>query len=627
MLVLWAAAAALTEAAILERIFFVRLRRATDSLELVANYAIGVLVVGLVVAAATRLARRSRGGAPAGRVIEACLGIGLLGAVLWNATVAFRLGGRHASLGAALLAVLVLVLVTLAAIAFARATPKRAATVRIGLALYVGAAMLINPLRRGDTASGVEVAHARLTAAPRNVLVILTDTLRSDYLGCYGQALPTSPTIDSLAVAGARFTDAIGAASWTLPSTASLMTGWFPASHGADRPFAAIRPGAPRLASIFAGAGFRTAAFSENAMIIPRYGFGDGFDHYWSFWFPWVTQSALAHRVHARAGLPWLSFTEKREYPESFEDPRDLRWDARVTAERVSAWIDEHASERFFVYVHFMGPHGPYGPPEYLLPGAAPRVRLADHPKSIGEAFPLGTPGAPVSDDERAFITTMYAADVRYVDSAVARIVDTLRRRNLLDDTLILFTSDHGEEFFEHSGWNHGASAFREITDVPLIVAGAGIRARGEVIGDRVRTIDVAPTLVELAGLVTNAPFAGHSLAGRLTGSPAPQDAPPAFVDACVRRPSDGSVAALVTNAYKVVRVRAGDRDTVMLFDRRSDPTEEHDLAPTLPATRDSLLRGLYEWERVAGAHGGSARDLPVDPTMEDALRSLGYIN
>lgn len=603
-------AGAILEMRLLEHWHHIGLRQRAPYLQQSVNY---LVYVGLPCVVAWWIARRRFGPRPA-RALEGLLGVGLVaGLVLgtawllpWKRTV------PPLALGA-----LVVAAALAAAWAFPRARAARVAW-RVALAVVVVGIVGLEPSvgrYTGWRAGGREVVGP-------DVLFVVFDTLREDGLSCYGAEAPTSPVVDRIAARGVRFTNAYAQSSWTLPTTATLHTGRHPSSHGATAKGRGIGAAATTLAERFRAAGYHTAAFSENHLVTPRYGFGQGFDRFWASWIPRVNRVSVLHELFERTGLPPVLDARTRAHPKRATEPSDVTWDARVTVDHALRYLDGLRGS-VFLYLHFMGPHGPYGPPEFLLDDP-PAVRVADHPRDMGGAYPIGPAGQPVSDAERDVMRRLYLADIAYVDREVGRVLEALERTGRAANTIVLVTSDHGEEFYEHEGWNHGGSVFGEVVRVPLVLAPPNGIAPARVESTLVSQLDVLPTLLELAGLPRDEGNEGESLAGALSGEgPA---ARPVLVEGCANRPPGAGMDALVATPWKLVSVAYGGRDTLLLFDVDADPGERHDVGAAHAALRDSLAAELAGRRMAAAGRSSDARRVPMDEESLDALRNLGYI-
>ncbi len=311
-------------------------------------------------------------------------------------------------------------------------------------------------------------------APTRGYVLISIDTLRADHVGAYGYDKPTTPFLDSLAARGVLFERAYAPIPATLPSHLSMFTGLYPGEHGVYPPSGILSPDIPTLPERFRAAGFRTAGHSEGGYVMGGYGFARGFEEWTDTEY---TSDADVDRTFGR-GAEFL---------------------ARVGSD-----------ERFFLFLHTYAVHDPYAPPGGaggFFEGAPP----ADAFEPTGENLASFNRGrlrvAPGAVD---WYRALYDASVRYVDGALERLVGELERLGLADETTLVVTSDHGEEFLEHGRLAH-TQIYPESLHVPLIVIPPGNGAAVRVPG-LVQLVDLPTTLVELAGLEPLLPGGGRSL-------------------------------------------------------------------------------------------------------------------
>lgn len=422
-------------------------------------------------------------------------------------------------------------------------------------------------LAAAGVAAGVGglVARSRATRRP-NVVVILVDTLRADHLPTHGYARATAPFVDSLARAGVVFENAWSTSSWTAPATASLFTSLYPQDHGVvhslDREAADGRrlvdriPGdVETLAEMFRAAGYRTLGVSDNAHVSRETGFDQGFDEFES------GTGATAERLHK-----WV---------------RDRR-------ERL-------ARGPYFLYVHYVEPHEPYLPRE---PWHADFAR-------DGRAHPT-----------HAKFVDAYDSEIRSLDDGLARLY---RACGWAEDTVVIVTSDHGEEFGDHGRGGHAHTLYDEVLRVPLIVHGVpGAVARR--VDEPVSLVDVLPTLRELLGGPADPRAEGVSLLPLLRGGTTGFDRP---LFAHLVQFETGRVwDASIEGGWKRLRLSDG---TSHLFDLDGDPREIHDLAEALP----SVAAALDRRDRAVAARRPEA-PVPVETLVSretaESLRALGYV-
>jgi arylsulfatase A-like enzyme len=435
-------------------------------------------------------------------------------------------------------------------------------------------------------------------APPEIVIVIGIDTLRADHLGLYGAARPTSPFLDSLAREGAVFERAYATSPWTLPTFASIFTGRLQSGHAAgviprnsDREWESeqigplqrtvLDPAAETLAGRLADAGWKGLAVVQNPYLNPAFGIDRGFEFY-----------------DYLAG--------------DWQDSRR----ADEVIDRSLQWIDEQGGERFMLFVHLFDPHMPYDPP-------APWAGTFTDAISGGGSLPVaGLPqdihdnAAELSEARREFIAAAYDEEIRFVDSQLERFVASLRQRGIWDRALVVLTSDHGEELFDHGGFEHGHTLYEELLRVPLIIWGPGIE--GSRTQEPVSVADITPTVLDAAGLSSPEGIFGRSLLPHLLdGSPIGERV---LVAEGTLYGAERKAAILWP--HKLIRNERNGR--TWLFDLEADPGEQHPLTGS-PEIRDALAAAL-DLQLRASADGVSYEQMEIDPELREQLRALGYI-
>jgi choline-sulfatase len=320
--------------------------------------------------------------------------------------------------------------------------------------LLTGCSRPPEPPRKTEPTSSSPAAHEPVKR-PANVLLVTIDTLRADYLGCYGRDSIATPNIDKLAARGVRFSQAIAQVPLTAPSHASILTGAYPPRHKLRDMGGFVLDGKiPTLATLAAAVGFETAAFVGSSVLHHSYGLNRGF----------TTYVDDMHQPRGTKKLPGVVAEVRGE----------------AVTQRALDWLAKTSGKRFFLWAHYYDPHFPYDPPEPY------RSR---YPKDL------------------------YGAEVSYTDAQVGRLLDEVARRG--DDTLVVLLADHGESLGEHGEYTHGVFLYDSTVHVPLIVAGPGI-AGGRVVAPQVRSIDVLPTICDLLGLAPGDQAQGASLAPSL---------------------------------------------------------------------------------------------------------------
>ena len=337
------------------------------------------------------------------------------------------------------------------------------------------------------------------TERDMNIVLIVIDTLRADHLGSYGYALETTPFLDSLAAGAVRFERCHAAASWTKPSVASILTSLYPGTHGANHFQRRLPTEARTLAELLGEAGFLTYAYVTNANLKAIFDFDQGFDFF--------DDHLLRDRLYLAAvrELPLVS--------NGLRGLTGLRFNYRdrdsvaVANARILPWLERYKDQNFFMYLHYMEPHTPYSAP------ASYAARFARGTSQIDQAL------------------AGYDGDIRYLDDHLAPLFARFEELGIYDKTLFVITSDHGEAFGEHGSFGHDRTVYQEQLHVPLIVAYEGNLPSGVVVDTPVRSIDIAPTLLDFAGAAVPDRMEGASLRGLMTGEERPGSGADIFVD------------------------------------------------------------------------------------------------
>ena len=445
-----------------------------------------------------------------------------------------------------------------------------------------------------------------------NIILMVVDTLRADYLGSYGFQGPISPNLDRLASESVVFERCFSQSPWTKPSIASLFTSLYPQVHGVvdfdsnypDRPGEALRTRtgvlpdrAVTLAEALRDGGYRTAAFVSNIWLLNKFGYGQGFELY-------------------------------HDHP---AEARMTRADVLTDATRV--WLALRASEEpYFLYLHFMDVHAPY-----VVTPKKDYDRLISKVEAAGEKRRLTQQGLPfvrrprienrprwATDEMRrsvAYWQARYASGVQVLDRRLGSFLDFLRQEGHLEDSLLIVTSDHGEQLFEHGGWSHGETLYDHQLHTPLIVRLPGGRGGGRRIGDIAELVDLMPTLLSVARVPAPAGLQGRDLSALLYGWQA--ETPEAtFATATNRAPAMHSVR---TAEHKyIVDLDTGD---AFLADLAASPNEQHNVFTEQPKLAARLHRRLQRHLETSLANG--ALDVETGTVSDDQraqLEALGYL-
>jgi arylsulfatase len=497
-----------------------------------------------------------------------------------------------------------------------RPGPKRWAVTTIVLV-----AMLVLP---GPLASLWYASPYFHSPGSRNLLLITCDTLRADYTSAYGGRVPT-PGLAALASDGVRFDRAYALAPWTVPSMHGAFTSRFPVglTPGADRAqwrrevtrYIFETPDAT-LAEQLGASGYATAAFVGNPLLGDPNGILRGMQH---------TVSYPAHGPRHRdafTGLPKLRNLLALAWPSL----RDLRQadTVRTQTEQALTFLRQHRDTPFFLWVHFIDPHSPYDPPEEFREQQGPWAVFSPLAPYWGTPQKRDDGTIDVAEADRAYVRHLYEAEIRYADSAVDRIMDTLDQLGLRDETFVCFGSDHGEELWDHGGYGHGQSLHDELLRVPWIMRGPGLKA-GLSIAEPVSMLDMMPTFAALLGLERQPSWLGHSLAEVMRGGAA--STRPPFARATNRYAWPETYEAVVDETRKLIRSTGSGHGA--FYDLATDSRELNNYAGTDQDAVRELDSMLDAWRSAYPATFGDA-DAPSETdakAMEELLQSMGYLD
>ena len=459
---------------------------------------------------------------------------------------------------------------------------------------------------------------------PRNVLLVVSDALRADALSCYGGRAET-PNICGLAAGGVLFERAYANAPWTLPSVVAMFTGTYPLQHrrtmqgraGEPLPFYFLDQSEYLLGEALVDRGFEVTAVLENTVARQ----------------PQVLQGfKILNRLRTTQGPPpvFVSDEEVERYGLG-------TWESayKPIAQSMARLLD--VGERPFFHLHWIDdPHAPYRPPDDQREEAAreagdlPREAAFYHGlghQNKGTRRHLRGVAATLTPAEVAFLERLYLLEIESVDRRVGALLRALEAAGQRESTLIVFTSDHGEEFGEHGGFLHDHAMWDELIRIPLIVAGPGVR-RGHRVAGPISHVDLVPTLAEILELEGLGPFQGESLRPVLRGR---RDEPRArhhYISSTIVHDAE----AMIYDRYKLIA--ATDGASVALYDLEADPRERTDLAPKRAAIVAELRQAIETmhaeneraWEQRYLRDHPQLRDKAAKETEEN-LRSLGYLN
>ena len=455
-----------------------------------------------------------------------------------------------------------------------------------------------------------------------NIMLIVMDTVRADHLSCYGYYRNTSPNLDAMAREGVIFTNAISPSPWTLPSHASMFTGLYPSQHGLNHRNFKLSPQATTLADVLRNIGYQTVGFSCNPWVGKASGLDQGFEEFYEIWLPKDMPSII------RLGEKLLRLVNTGEMDKG----------AAQANLKIKKWLGRwDRSKPFFIFVNYIEPHlGYYPPPPY-------NELFLEVSREKAEGVnqdPIAYMARKVEMTEEDFdiLKSLYDGEIAYLDSRMGEIFSLMREMRILDETLLIITSDHGENIGDHNLMDHQLCLYDSLIKVPLVIRYPKLISRGRTVSSPVQTVDILPTIFSilqdhetgnhLKGLpgknilntnnnVTRAVVAEYSrplLTLRAFRSRFPE---------FNRMPHDREIKAFVKDGVKYIWSSDG-RDE--LYDLNQDPRESENIINKEPLKLSELRVSLARWVSSVSSRSTKARSATFDRATSEKLRSLGYI-
>jgi arylsulfatase A-like enzyme len=478
-----------------------------------------------------------------------------------------------------------------------------------------------------------------------NVLFVMLDTLRTDYLSCYGYPQRSSPNIDAFAAEGTRFLNVMSPGRWTLPSHASIFTGLSVSQHGVSWSRLHLPDECVTLAEALRDTGYQTAAFSSN-VIFDNKNFDQGFDSWETIHWQRLTkaksplknstldwfQKHTIRSTNVQAGLGILP---------SIEGDKGA---VDLTIQLMRWFRNDYDPERpFFLFLNYFETHMPFEPPHRFRTETLP-----DH--LVKESYEwkvdyrlvcrFNTSRIELSPAQLDLLKKLYEAEVRYLDAQLRHLFNFLRQAKLLDNTLVVITSDHGEYLGEHHRIEHMDGVYEPLVNVPLIIRYPGLFPSGQTVENLVQTSDLFGTVLRICGVDFDP---GESVTWRdLTQWTAPEKwARRAVAEQLDNKnahyclPEDernledtrAIVRAIRSGPWKFI---VGEPDGDRLYNINSDPLETTNLLDQRPRMASDLRKQIGEW--VEATLDSRIRDdgagVSAEPSEEasELLRDLGYM-
>ncbi len=472
--------------------------------------------------------------------------------------------------------------------------------------LGAGALLLVLVLGLEPTGGG----EARQAATPAmNVVLITIDTLRANHLEHMGYSKPTSPLTRELAGRAVVFREAVAQYPLTTPSHASILTGRYVRSHGATGNAVPIHDSAVLLSEVLKNHGYSTAAFVTSPIIGAKYGFSRGYDYF-------VEQST--------------GDFSKSSFSDWMGQLRILRvwWRFRgldrttIAAER---WLLGNPDAPFFLWLHYITPHTPYSPPfSYERKWDTYRSRVVPSVRDLNQ---INTGEVELTNEDIDHIVALYDAEIEFTENLLTRLLNALDRTRVRDNTLIVFTADHGESLYDRSFYfGHGKMLYDEEILVPLFFYCPGHVPQGRTVDEQVETIHIAPTILDFLGLPPEQSFQGMSLMNLI--EPGSRDPDGAHV----LHPPEEKPAFSINHRSRMVRFHGwkyievdDELGTEELYDLMNDAGETENLVLTETARAAELRALLRSWNSSVLVVRSESYELDAESLR--ALRALGYVD
>ena len=468
-----------------------------------------------------------------------------------------------------------------------------------GSASSTGSDDVPRPSFKAYVSAPVEDAAQR----PLGVVFLMIDTLRADHVGAYGD-LGLTPNLDALFEDSVVFENATATSSWTRPSVATMMTGLYPSSMNVLRQVDVLTPDHLTYPEILRShGGYATLAVSTNHQSGVAFGFNQGYDDF-------IVPTEL--QVHEEDGSQAFSAETV----------------VRVGREWLTDHIGTNGRTPFFMFLHFMDPHSPYMPHPEFQTEPEPKGRFSGCGAALRKMDALPYEELTELDKER--IRYLYRGEVRFCDHWIGEFLKGLLAADLYEDTLIIVTSDHGEELWDHGKRDHGRNLYQEVLHVPLAIKLPKSARRGTRVSTPVSLIDLAPTLLELCNFRVPGSIQGTSLVPLIEGKT--RDVAHEY-----RYSELPTFESMEGRGFKIIRDRAHTMATAddhyETYDLRNDPHEREDLNGSQDANHvrmeAHLKEALFRWVAVIRGHERKATTIELeelDRETLDHLMGMGYL-
>ena len=435
-----------------------------------------------------------------------------------------------------------------------------------------------------------------------NILLVVADALRWDALGCQGAPGNPTPNLDAFAGESIRFDTTIAQASWTRPSFATIFSSRYPSSHNTKYKFSQLPGDLTTLAEALQAAGYQTLGIANNTNVAPAFNYHQGFDDYiYLAPDPFFGASSSASRLVSYQILRKFTAQFGPAVPDINFFYRDAAFVNDVALQAISELDPQRPA---FVFVHYMEPHDPYIP----------------HPNDGSGVARARTPKPKPEEVER--LRSLYDGEIRYMDTYFGKLLESIQDSPYGKNLSVMFTADHGEEFYDHQGWWHGTTLYEEAIHVPLMIRFPDGNRGGEVVKDLSRLLDVTPTILQIAGVSVPEEMQGRNLL-----TPVLTPLPYVFAE----EDHEGNILyALRGNRWKFIEANPKNRrglEPSEMYDLELDPVEADNLAgnESLSSLTETLGGELNSAKDQAAEGAVVGTSTTIDSELEEQMGALGY--
>jgi len=460
---------------------------------------------------------------------------------------------------------------------FARWFTGKGKLINITAAIFVGFIIILN--------LWVSISKKTKVAPSPNVIIVVSDALRRDHLGCYGYEKTTTPYLDAFARESSIFKNAYAQSPSTKPSIASLFTSKYPSQHKAIYNENSLNPEFLTLAEVLKEHRYVTAAFNENPMIELRFNYNQGFDQ-------WNTND----KRHKFTLASMKDFDDK-----------------------IMTWLDTNYENPFFLYIHFIDPHNPYRAP----------MESTTQEKNENSTLGRMTEGKKLLKLKNGILIglfegidqliSLYDEEIKYVDSRFGQLMDKINQLGIMNNSMIIFLADHGEGFLDHGFFYHSYSVNAELINIPLLVHFPG--GMKEVLPDvPVQQVDIFPTIMDVIGIEDDS----FSFEGKSIFKKRPPEAI-IFSEHLRKGYGKGMQQCVIKKNWKLIY--SLETQTFNLYNLKLDPMEKTDRSKEFPSIAKQLKNELYTWHQRMLKNSSKAQKAHIDKELYRKMYSLGYID